>query len=192
MSTIKQIAANRENCKKSTGPRTEEGRRRASQNAVTHGLHSHNFLLDIENEDSYHLYHHQLIHDWQPKSGTEFLLVEQVAQSYFLKRRFLTKMPDLHLTEQRNYSNETLISYPILMKMITQADRMMHRALEKLEMIRLERKKEEAKHKKANDPASAPPPSLKPDDLDEIGFVSSPFATLSPDDPYPTRDDAAA
>ncbi len=183
MSTLKQIAANRENCKKSTGPRTEEGRRRASQNAVTHGLHSHNFLLDIENEDSYHLYHHQLIHDWQPQTGTEFLLVEQVAQSYFLKRRFLTKMPDLHLTEQRNYSNETLISYPVLMKMVNQADRMMHRALERLQMIKDERKKEAALMKKAQSEKTKP---RETNHLEEIGFVSSPFATREPEDPYPS------
>jgi hypothetical protein len=38
MATERQIAANRANAKRSTGPKTRGGRRRASQNAYVHGL----------------------------------------------------------------------------------------------------------------------------------------------------------
>ena len=38
MTTEKQIAANRENAKKSTGPRTLDGKRKSRRNAVRHGL----------------------------------------------------------------------------------------------------------------------------------------------------------
>ncbi|MHC4331688.1 MAG: hypothetical protein ACYSWW_26580 [Planctomycetota bacterium] len=38
MSTEAQVNANRENAKKSTGPRTPEGKTAVSQNAVKHGL----------------------------------------------------------------------------------------------------------------------------------------------------------
>jgi hypothetical protein len=38
MATKLQIAANRSNAQKSTGPNTREGRRRSSQNGVRHGL----------------------------------------------------------------------------------------------------------------------------------------------------------
>ena len=38
MATEKQIAANRENAKRSTGPKTAAGRLRSSRNAVRHGL----------------------------------------------------------------------------------------------------------------------------------------------------------
>src|SRR5688572_19028018 len=38
MSSRKRIAANRRNARKSTGPRTEEGKARSSRNATTHGL----------------------------------------------------------------------------------------------------------------------------------------------------------
>lgn len=38
MTSLKQRAANRRNARHSTGPRTEEGQRRVSMNALTHGL----------------------------------------------------------------------------------------------------------------------------------------------------------
>ena len=38
MATPKQIAANRQNARRSSGPRSGEGRRRSSQNAYRHGL----------------------------------------------------------------------------------------------------------------------------------------------------------
>ena len=38
MRTEKQISASRENAKESTGPRTTEGKARASKNALKHGL----------------------------------------------------------------------------------------------------------------------------------------------------------
>jgi hypothetical protein len=38
MATEKQIAANRANAKRSTGPKTEIGRRASSRNALRHGL----------------------------------------------------------------------------------------------------------------------------------------------------------
>jgi hypothetical protein len=38
VTTQRQIAANRANARKSTGPRTEQGKARASRNALSHGL----------------------------------------------------------------------------------------------------------------------------------------------------------
>jgi len=38
MTTTRQIEANRANARKSTGPRTERGKARASHNALRHGL----------------------------------------------------------------------------------------------------------------------------------------------------------
>jgi hypothetical protein len=54
MATSAQIAANRENAKKSTGPQTEAGRQASSHNAVRHGLSGHAFaLLDWESAEDF-------------------------------------------------------------------------------------------------------------------------------------------
>lgn len=43
--TEKALEARRKNAQKSTGPRTEEGKRRSSRNAWKHGLYSQSFIL---------------------------------------------------------------------------------------------------------------------------------------------------
>ena len=46
--TKAQIRANRENAKKSTGPRTAEGKARVSLNALKHGLLARDTVLPTE------------------------------------------------------------------------------------------------------------------------------------------------
>ena len=48
--TQKQARANRENAKKSTGPRTGSGKGRSSQNSIRHGL---NQALDLEHDNRF-------------------------------------------------------------------------------------------------------------------------------------------
>jgi hypothetical protein len=53
MATEKQIAANRLNALKSTGPRTAAGKRRSSQNALKHGAHANHLIVATEDESSF-------------------------------------------------------------------------------------------------------------------------------------------
>ena len=45
MATQAQIEANRRNAAHSTGPKTDEGKARSSQNAITHGFYAKAFVV---------------------------------------------------------------------------------------------------------------------------------------------------
>ena len=52
MATTAQILANRNNSRKSTGPKTDEGKAAVSQNAVKHGIFAES-VIQGENEADY-------------------------------------------------------------------------------------------------------------------------------------------
>jgi hypothetical protein len=53
MTTWRQIAANRHNAEKSTGPRTEAGKRRSRRNALRHGLCAETVVEILEDVEDY-------------------------------------------------------------------------------------------------------------------------------------------
>lgn len=64
MSTTKQIKANQENAKLSTGPKTPEGKDKSSRNAIQHGMCSKRHEL-IDDDD--HEAHRQREEDWNAR-----------------------------------------------------------------------------------------------------------------------------
>src|SRR5262244_3631832 len=79
MSTEKQIAANRLNAQKSTGPRTEEGRAAVRLNAVKHGLCAKTLVLPDEDEAEFHAILDDLQDTFKPANRAEVILVRQMA-----------------------------------------------------------------------------------------------------------------
>ena len=71
MTTKRQILANRRNAKRSTGPKTAEGKRRCSQNAISHGLLSRETLLDGEDPEVFAAVWDQLLGELQPEGELE-------------------------------------------------------------------------------------------------------------------------
>jgi len=87
MATESQIKANRKNAQKSTGPRTEEGKEAASQNATKHGLCSCKNVIRCESQDEYNLFCDEMIDDLSPVGAMEFLFAERIVSlSWRLKR----------------------------------------------------------------------------------------------------------
>jgi len=72
---------NRANSLFSTGPRTETGKRRASQNALTHGLTSQSAVLPSEDPAAYEQHLSRFHDEYQPATPTEAQLVRELADT---------------------------------------------------------------------------------------------------------------
>lgn len=83
MTTEKQILANRANCLKSTGPRTEEGKRLASRNATVHGLLAGDILIKGESAEQYEIFRQRLRTDLDPVGQLETLLAERITAFFW-------------------------------------------------------------------------------------------------------------
>ena len=87
MSTAAQQQANKENAQHSTGPRTEEGKQRTSQNALKHGLYANDPLIRGEDPDDFYAHGAELDNQLRPANAVEEDLVEQIIDiTWSLKR----------------------------------------------------------------------------------------------------------
>src|SRR4051794_35524097 len=75
----RQLAANRLNAQKSTGPRTPEGKDRSSMNAWKHGITSTKVCLDTENRPEFERLLTDFRTRFQPIDGYELRLVDSIA-----------------------------------------------------------------------------------------------------------------
>ena len=89
MASKAQIKANRENAKKSTGPRTEEGKARVSLNALKHGLLARDAVLPEEDPAEFDRQLRDLERDLRPENSLEFELVRQIADAQWRMRRLV-------------------------------------------------------------------------------------------------------
>jgi len=94
MATKKQVAANRRNAKKSTGPKTEAGKRRSSKNALKHGLTSADLLLPGEKVKAFEELRSELWRELKPARGVQQVLFERVVSAAWRLRR-VTAMENL-------------------------------------------------------------------------------------------------
>ena len=87
MSTFKQISANKENARKSTGPRTAAGKTRASMNALTHGLTAEKVVIEGEVPEDFEAFRQDVYQHLEPVGFLEKQLVERVAVCLWRLRR---------------------------------------------------------------------------------------------------------
>ena len=106
MSTAKQIAANRRNAQKSTGPRTAEGKAKTRLNPLKHGLTAETIILPFENPDDYRELQQAVLDDLQPQGITQQILVERFVQRHWVAQRlarteraWLQALYKVHLAE---------------------------------------------------------------------------------------------
>jgi hypothetical protein len=165
MATSAQIAANRENAKHSTGPTSDGGLEISSRNRTTHGLTGHVFFL-LENEDpaEFEELHQALKREHEPKTATELILVEKMAQAHWLSQR--AQSMQTCILAVNPFDDDSIQRASVYFRYQTQQDRAFQRALKDLLNLRAERRKaeigfESQKHKQAEETRKAETHKLK-------------------------------
>src|SRR5271169_6188533 len=87
MTSFRQIEANRRNAQLSTGPVTEEGKRRSRQNAVRHGLTAETVIDALEDAEDYAAFEMAVTADYDAQSAVERELVLRLASLLWRLRR---------------------------------------------------------------------------------------------------------
>ena len=87
MTSIKQIAANRSNAQKSTGPNTPEGKERSRRNALRHGLTAETIIGDLEDAEDYQAFEASVTADYHAETAVERELVLRLASLLWRLRR---------------------------------------------------------------------------------------------------------
>jgi hypothetical protein len=90
MTSFRQIDANRRNARKSTGPVTEEGKRRSRCNAVRHGLTAETVIGTLEDVEDYRAFEAAIITDYDAQSAVERELVLRLSSLLWRLRRVTT------------------------------------------------------------------------------------------------------
>jgi hypothetical protein len=87
MSSFRQIEANRRNARLSTGPTTEEGKKRSRQNAVRHGLTAETVIGSLEDAEDYAAFEMAVTAGYDAQTAVERELVLRLASLLWRLRR---------------------------------------------------------------------------------------------------------
>jgi hypothetical protein len=87
MSSFRQIEANRRNARLSTGPVTEEGKKRSRQNAFRHGLTAETVITALEDAEDYAAFEMAVTADYDAQTAVERELVLRLASLLWRLRR---------------------------------------------------------------------------------------------------------
>lgn len=87
MTSNRQKSANRANARRSTGPRTPEGKRAVRLNGMRHGLLARDIVLPGEREDEFEDFRNAVHADFSPSGLVEAFLVDRVVNTLWRLRR---------------------------------------------------------------------------------------------------------
>ena len=93
----KQLAANRANAEKSTGPKTEEGKNKARINGQRHGLTGAAMLMTDDDREAYEDFSQPLIASLNPANALERSFAQLIAQAHHRLNR-------LHAIEEDTFA----------------------------------------------------------------------------------------
>jgi hypothetical protein len=95
MTSFRQIEANRRNALRSTGPKTDEGKRQSRCNALRHGLTAETVIKGLEDSEDYRAFEAAVIADYDARTAVERELVLRLASLLWRLRRIISIETDL-------------------------------------------------------------------------------------------------
>jgi hypothetical protein len=136
MATPAQSIANQTNAQHSTGPTTEEGKAKSSRNSFRHGLAGRFMLCSADDREEFRQLVAELHEEHQPATATEVLLVERMAESFWMSRRAI----QLQTCAFEHDDDQKLALY---LRYQTTHERSFQKCLADLLKLRAERRKQE-------------------------------------------------
>ncbi len=141
MSSEAQVAANQANAQHSTGPKSEEGKAASCLNNFRWGFCGAFTVLPSEDEEDYDTLLCGLRAEHQPRTVTETILVEKMAQHHWLSQRAqrlqdITMADDLPLRDQER-------QFALFLRYQTTNDRAFSKSLNDLLKLRAEKRRAE-------------------------------------------------
>ncbi|HEX3684006.1 MAG TPA: hypothetical protein VHU83_15850 [Bryobacteraceae bacterium] len=157
MPTESQIRANQQNAKHSTGPKSEEGKAASCMNNFRHGFTGEFRVLPSEDQDEFDRLAAALHAEHRPSTMTETILVERMAQSYWLSKRALYLQDQAHrafgarcarikeecCTDAESSLDQQQRQLALFIRYQTTNDRAFHKCLNDLLKLRAEKRKQE-------------------------------------------------
>jgi hypothetical protein len=98
MASPAQIAANRANARKSTGPRSVEGKSASRFNALKHGIDAASIVIPGEDPAEYDALVAEYQREYRPRSASESFQVETMIRADWHKRRLEQVEAELYRT----------------------------------------------------------------------------------------------
>lgn len=150
MLSEKQLAANRLNAQKSTGPRTLAGKAASSLNALKSGIHAESHIIKGERSENFEALSAQYFTDYHPATAAARALVDSLIANEWLLRRLRRIEADIwncgieFLEESEYQSKRHLVGDTFankqetlarLQRRIDSLDRAWHRALKVLRQL---------------------------------------------------------
>ena len=192
MSTLKQIAANRRNSRKSTGPNTPEGKRSSRLNAILHGLRARTVVQPGDDPVEFEKLCADLQKVLQPKDRPEQLLVEKMAIAEWQLARWQRAESTLLMSVQGTIDAAHLPVFDRFYQIQARLERVSIRVYKELRQIAKTRpqEEEEGPPRKLTVSWVTPAPSGQVGDLPPVPVKPNGRAGSSRADPVPPAPDA--
>ncbi|MBV9760577.1 MAG: hypothetical protein JO340_08435 [Acidobacteriaceae bacterium] len=141
MATDAQIHANQLNAQHSTGPQTEAGKAASCLNNFRHGMTGAFRVLPSEDQDEFDCLAAALRAEHRPTTITETILIEKMAQHYWLSQR-AQRLQDLTMAEDLPAKDQDR-QFSLFLRYQTTNDRAFHKCLNDFLKLRAEKRKME-------------------------------------------------